>query len=80
MHQRLAERRVNRINTRREFFYATPEEVKAHLLEVAGELLSFEDTPEALEYRQSQNLARETSAADGPPLVGEAVPNSTQTV
>jgi hypothetical protein len=44
----LAERRVNRINTRREFFYATPEEVKAHLLEVAGELLSFEDTPEAL--------------------------------
>lgn len=80
LHQRLAERRVNRINTRREFFYATPEEVKAHLLEVAGELLSFEDTPEALEYRQSQNLAREASAAEGPPLAGEAVPDSTQTV
>jgi Domain of unknown function (DUF4041)/T5orf172 domain len=59
LHQRLAERRVNRINTRREFFYATPEEVKAHLLDVAGDLLSFEDTPEALEYRQSQNLAKE---------------------
>jgi len=80
LHQRLAERRVNRINTRREFFYATPEEVKAHLLEVAGELLSFEDTPEALEYRQSQNLAREASPASGPPEDGEAGQDSTQTV
>jgi hypothetical protein len=80
LHQRLAERRVNRINTRREFFYATPEEVKAHLLEVAGELLSFEDTPEALEYRRSQNLAREMSAVDEPPSAVESVPDSTQTV
>jgi hypothetical protein len=29
LHQRLADRRVNRVNTRREFFYATPSEVKA---------------------------------------------------
>jgi hypothetical protein len=65
LHQRLADCRVNRINTRREFFYATPEEVKAHLLEVAGELLSYEDTPEALEFRQSQNLAgEETSTSE----------------
>ncbi len=62
LHQRLSDRRVNRINSRREFFYATPEEVKAHLLDVAGDLLSYEDIPEALEYRQSQNLAREESA------------------
>jgi hypothetical protein len=61
LHQMMADRRVNRINSRREFFYATPEEVKAHLLEVAGELLSFEETPEALEYRQSRNLANEES-------------------
>jgi hypothetical protein len=61
LHQKMADRRVNRINSRREFFYATPEEVKAHLLEVAGELLSFEETPEALEFRQSQNLANEES-------------------
>lgn len=57
LHQRLANHRVNRVNTRREFFYATPEEVKAHLLDVAGELLSFEEEPEALEYHQSRNLA-----------------------
>jgi hypothetical protein len=68
LHQRLAERRVNRINTRREFFYATPNEIKAHLLEVAGELLSFKDVPEALEYHQSQNLVEaESSPGDTAP-------------
>lgn len=66
LHQRLANRRVNRVNTRREFFYATPEEVKAHLLDVAGELLSFEEEPEALEYHQSRNLA-EAESAQGVP-------------
>lgn len=65
LHERLADRRVNRVNTRREYFYATPEEVKAHLLDVAGELLSYEETSEALEYRQSQNLA----STEGPPEV-----------
>lgn len=58
LHQRLADRRVNRVNTRREFFYATASEVKEHLLELAGALLSYEEMPEALEFRQSQNLAK----------------------
>jgi hypothetical protein len=39
LHQRLSDRRVNRVNQRREFFYATPQEVKAHLVELTGELL-----------------------------------------
>ncbi len=47
---------MNRVNLRREFFYATPAEVKAHLLELTGELLQFDEIPEALEFRQSQNL------------------------
>ncbi len=55
LHQRLADRRVNKVNLRREFFYATPAEVKEHLLEVAGDLLSFEESPEALEYHQSSH-------------------------
>jgi hypothetical protein len=42
-----------------------PEEVKSHLLEVAGELLSFEDVPEALEFRQSKNLAEAEAAQAG---------------
>lgn len=53
MHGRLAANRVNLVNVRREFFQATPLEAKRHLSELAGELLSFQDVPEALEYRQS---------------------------
>lgn len=50
---RMAERRVNSINRRREFFRATPVEANAHLGELAGELLAYQDIAEALEYRQS---------------------------
>lgn len=53
MHARLADRRVNLVNRRREFFRATPQETKMHLAELAGELLQFQDIPEALEYRAS---------------------------
>jgi len=56
MHTRLAGHRVNLVNLRREFFRATPLEAKQHLSELAGELLTFHDDPEALEYRQSMNL------------------------
>jgi hypothetical protein len=53
MHARLATSRVNHVNLRREFFRVTPAVVKAHLIELAGELLQFQDIPEALEYRES---------------------------
>ncbi len=66
LHERLADHRVNRVNVRREFFYTTPPEVKAHLADLTGELLTFEELPEALEYRQSVNLAMT------PPSVTEA--------
>lgn len=62
MHRRLAERRVNQVNLRREFFYATPQQAKQHLLDLTGELLSFEERPEAVEFHQSRS-ARE--AAEG---------------
>jgi hypothetical protein len=60
LHKRLAERRVNRVNNRREFFYATPHEIKLELLDLAGDLLNYEETPEALEFRQSQTLEGQT--------------------
>jgi hypothetical protein len=62
LHARLADRRVNRVNLRREFFYATPAEVREHLVELAGELLTFEEVPEALEFRQSQRNASPAAA------------------
>ncbi|WP_202806473.1 DUF4041 domain-containing protein [Kribbella catacumbae] len=62
MHRRLADRRVNRVNLRREFFYATPTEVRDLLAAVAGDLLEFTEAAEAFEYHQSINGPAE---ADG---------------
>jgi hypothetical protein len=64
MHERLADVRLNRINKRREFFRATPLEVKQHLGELAGELLQFDELPEALEYRQSLAQSRAETATE----------------
>jgi hypothetical protein len=62
MHERLADRRVNLINRRREFFRVTPLEAKMHLAELAGELLQFQDIPEALEYRESLSRSQRSEA------------------
>ncbi|HTJ02256.1 MAG TPA: DUF4041 domain-containing protein [Methylovirgula sp.] len=69
MHQRLSHLRVNLINRRREFFRATPLQVKAYLSELAGELLEFQEEPEAIEYRQTLNLR----SASAPSQIGSAV-------
>ncbi len=53
MHARLADKRVNRVNQRREFFYSTPAEAREHLTALSGDLLQYEDLSEALEFRQS---------------------------
>jgi Domain of unknown function (DUF4041)/T5orf172 domain len=63
LHARLADRRVNRVNKRREFFYATPAEVKTLLLELAGNLLEYVEVADAVEYRLSQNEAETTSSS-----------------
>jgi len=56
MHERLSHFRVNAVNHRREFFRARPAVVKALLAELAGELLEFRETAEAVEYRQTLNM------------------------
>jgi hypothetical protein len=53
LHRELSAQRVNKVNTRREFFYATPDQVHALLKRHAGEVLEYMVDPEALEYRQS---------------------------
>jgi hypothetical protein len=63
MHERLTDRRVNLVNQRREFFRATPLEAKLHLAELAGELLQFQDVPEALEYRESLSRSERSEAS-----------------
>lgn len=54
LHRAFAHRRVNFVNERREFFFATPVEVKDVLAEKVGGLLEFTESPEALEYFQSK--------------------------
>jgi hypothetical protein len=65
LHRELAERRVNRVNLRREFFYATPAEVLTVLQRTdAGEnLLEYTDLAEAEEWRASRKLAHQSSIA-----------------
>ena len=53
LHRHFAVRRVNLVNAHREFFYTTPHEVKEALLALQGSLLTFNETPEALEWHQS---------------------------
>lgn len=56
LHRHFAERAVNRANARKEFFFATPVEVRDVLLDKVGNILEFNDEVEATEYRQSVGL------------------------
>lgn len=53
LHQYFAGRAVNQANSRKEFFFATPAEVRSVLLEKVGNLLEFNESAEATEYFQS---------------------------
>ncbi|WP_215910204.1 DUF4041 domain-containing protein [Streptacidiphilus fuscans] len=55
LHRSFADRRVNFVNERREFFFATPSEVRAHLADRVGGLLEFTEEPAAPEYFQSRS-------------------------
>jgi hypothetical protein len=54
LHRAFADRRVNFVNLRREFFFATPADVRRILEEKTGGLLEFTERPEAVEYFQSR--------------------------
>jgi hypothetical protein len=58
LHQALATRRINLVNHRREFFHATPAEVKSLLTAADGSVLEFVEDPEADEWHQSCNTRR----------------------
>lgn len=53
LHNHFASRRVNWANDRREFFFATPAEVRDVLAEKLGNLLEFAEHAESTEYLQS---------------------------
>lgn len=53
LHHRFGDRRINVVNTRREFFFVTPEAVLEVLKQEIGALLEFDATPTSEEYLQS---------------------------
>ena len=53
LHQYFSDHRVNWANMRREFFFATPAEVRGVLTEKLGNLLEFTEHAESTEYLQS---------------------------
>lgn len=57
LHQHFAQRRINRINLRREYFRATPAEVLEALREHHVEVLEYTIEPAAEEYRASMEVA-----------------------
>lgn len=54
LHHAFGDRRVNVVNERREFFFATPEQVREALAEKVGSLLEFTEEPESTQYLQSR--------------------------
>ena len=66
LHHAFAEERVNRVNERREFFFATPEQVRRVLAEKVGNLLEFNEHPEATQFLQSKKYWPSGMAATGP--------------
>ena len=53
LHHHFADRAVNKMNSRKEFFFAAPEEVRLVLEERVGNLLEFNEHAVATEYFQS---------------------------
>jgi hypothetical protein len=53
LHEHFAESRVNRVNNRREFFFAAPRDVRSILTDKLGNLLEFAETADSSEYLQS---------------------------
>jgi Domain of unknown function (DUF4041)/Meiotically up-regulated gene 113 len=54
LHAQFASCRLNNINLRREFFFATPHEVREALAAKVGNRLDFVEAPDAVQYYQSR--------------------------
>jgi hypothetical protein len=66
LHQVFADRRVNHVNLRREFFFATPQEVHDALQLKIGALLEFHEDSESTQYLQSRRYWPDGIDGEGP--------------
>lgn len=56
LHQHFAAQKVNRINGRREFFYATPQDVRNVLENIDGSIVEYKIVPDAEQFRESEAI------------------------
>ena len=74
LHDHFAARRMNWANHRKEFFFASPVEVRSVLIEKVGNLLEFAEHCESTEYYQSVNYWPEDCRHPGPASVPRLPP------
>lgn len=72
LHNALADRRVNLVNQRREYFYSTPEEVRDLLAKHHGQLLHYDSDAEALEWHQSTTIRKQLMGSEEAAMVEDA--------
>lgn len=79
LHHQFADRKLNLVNARREFFRAKPAEVRDILIRLDASIVEWIDEPEALEWRQSQQARREhATPVVAPGSDGQAVMSGTE--
>ena len=66
LHEHFASRRMNWANSRKEFFFASPADVRSVLIEKVGNLLEFAEHCESTEYYQSVHYWPEEFKHSGP--------------
>jgi hypothetical protein len=71
LHDHFASRRLNWANNRKEFFFASPSEVRSVLVEKVGNLLEFVEHCESTEYYQSIHYWPEECRQPGPAFTKE---------
>lgn len=65
LHRAFADRKLNFVNTRREFFRVTLDEIKAVVKANFDKTVEFIDVPPAEQYRQSLLMAKQTNLREG---------------
>lgn len=68
LHKHFATRAVNMANSRKEFFFATPSEIRTVLMDKVGNLLEFTEKAEATEFLQSTQYWPDSTKGLGPNL------------
>jgi len=66
LHQHFTDQAVNQVNNRKEFFFATPAQVREVLADKVGNLLDFTEHSEATEYLQSVRYWPDLHQLPGP--------------